>query len=129
MASKTRPIRPTAKAIYGAQYGSGSDEDEEYVGTKSARIPSKFGNCRIDFSKLELVSLQRYRKAYKLPDHPAASRDDLLAAIMRHFANVYVDEDETLIKFAMACRRNGQRLGLGSIAKKPRTGSAKPRGR
>jgi hypothetical protein len=38
----------------------------------------------------------------------------------------YVDEDETLIKFAMACRRNGQRMGLG--AKKPRTGSVKPRG-
>jgi len=40
----------------------------------------------------------------------------------------YVDEDETLIRFAMACRRNGQQLGLTGI-KKPRSGSVRPRGR
>lgn len=39
-----------------------------------------------------------------------------------------VDEDETLIRFAIACRRNGQRLAL-SGAKKPRAGSVRPRGR
>jgi hypothetical protein len=36
----------------------------------------------------QLVSLQRYRKAYKLPDHPAASREDLLTTIIRHFSDV-----------------------------------------
>jgi hypothetical protein len=40
-----------------------------------------------------------------------------------------VDEDEILIRFALACRRNGQRLGLNGGVKKPRAGSVKPRGR
>ena len=31
-----------------------------------------------------------------------------------------VDEDETLIRFAMACRRNGQRVALTGVAKKAR---------
>lgn len=39
-----------------------------------------------------------------------------------------VDEDEILIRFALACRRNGQRSGLNGV-KKPRAGSVKPRGR
>jgi hypothetical protein len=39
-----------------------------------------------------------------------------------------VDEDEILIRFALACRRNGQRLGLNGV-KKPRSGSVKPRAR
>lgn len=86
----------------------------QYLGSKVGRSSRRLGNSRIDFSKLEvgmlwpvacshfdcsascnvllacaqLVSLQRYRKAYKLPDYPTASRDDLLQAIMRHFANV-----------------------------------------
>jgi hypothetical protein len=40
-----------------------------------------------------------------------------------------VDEDEILIRFALACRRNGQRLGLNGGVKKARAGSVKPRGR
>jgi hypothetical protein len=34
------------------------------------------------------VSLHRYRKAYKLQEHPTATREDLLSAIVRHFANI-----------------------------------------
>eukprot|EP00878_Enallax_costatus_P002363 GHUV01002539.1.p1 GENE.GHUV01002539.1~~GHUV01002539.1.p1 ORF type:complete len:136 (+),score=7.06 GHUV01002539.1:265-672(+) len=133
-AAKTRPPRSTAVAanmswaVHNAGHYSGSEEEDDYLGSKAGRSSRRMGNSRIDFTKLELVSLQRYRKAYKLPDYPAASRDDLLQAIMRHFANVYVDEDETLIKFAMACRRNGQRMGYG-VSKKPRNGSVRPRGR
>ncbi|KAF8072940.1 hypothetical protein HT031_000600 [Scenedesmus sp. PABB004] len=157
MAAKARP---GARRAGWGPYGSGSDDDEEYLAGKAARNPRRLANSKIDFSKLDvsrgpavgaaarspcrpagpltprapplraaaaaqLNSLQRYRKAYKLPD--PSGRDDLLSAIMRHFSNVYVDEDETLIKFAMACRRNGQRLGLAGIGKKPRTGSVKPK--
>jgi hypothetical protein len=49
-----------------------------------------------------------------------------LLAVLPSLVLQYVDEDETLIRFAIACRRNGQRMGLG--VKKPRTGSVKPRG-
>eukprot|EP00775_Hariotina_reticulata_P013674 gene13674-13796_t len=136
MATTGRPMRPAAvkaqtffgNLSQGGPYADGSDnEDDEYL-AKQGRNPRRFANSRIDLTKLELVSLQRYRKAYKLPDHPAGSREDLLTTIIRHFSDVYVDEDETLIRFAMACRRNGQQLGLASI-KKPRSGSVRPRGR
>ncbi|WIA29160.1 hypothetical protein OEZ86_011671 [Tetradesmus obliquus] len=116
-----------ARRTMNQAYGH-SDEEDEYLGKTARNGAARRFNLasRIDFTKLELGSLQRYRKVYKLPEHPTATRDDLLAAIVRHFSNIYVDEDETLIKFAMACRRNGQRMGLG--VKKPRTGSVKPRG-
>lgn len=107
-------------------YGHSDDEDE-YLGKNARNGGARRFNLasRIDLTKLEPASLQRYRKAYKLPEH-TANGNELLQAIVRHFANVYVDEDETLIRFAIACRRNGQRMGLG--VKKSRTGSVKPRG-
>lgn len=45
-------------------------------------------SCNVMAICSQLVSLQRYRKAYKLPDYPTTSRDDLVQAIIRHFANV-----------------------------------------
>lgn len=84
--------------------------------------------AQIDLNKLELGSLQRYQEVYKLSNRPAANRDDLVALVVGHLSSVAVDEDETLIRFAIACRRNGQRLALSGV-KKPRAGSVRPRGR
>lgn len=61
-------------------------------------------------------------------DATATSRSAAAATAAAAAAVQYVDEDETLIRFALACRRNGQRLGLSGAAKKPR-GAVRPRGR
>jgi hypothetical protein len=135
----------------------------------------------------QLGSLQRYQEVYKLKNRPADSRDDLVALIMGHLANVVrrrtggpyraskqagvracmtassahaslppvawpccpwpatnsppasrgttthttqaVDEDETLIRFAIACRRNGQRLALNGVKKARASSVSRPRAR
>lgn len=85
-------------------------------------------NIWIDVGKMETSSLERYYRTYKLSESPIYSRDELVPLIVQHLTELNVDEDEILIRFALACRRNGQRSGLNGV-KKPRAGSVKPRGR
>jgi hypothetical protein len=72
-----------------------------------------------------IPSYDSWRKELAASDDITSAAAVLLPAALPACVTQYVDEDETLIKFAMACRRNGQRMGLG--VKKPRTGSVKPR--
>lgn len=82
----------------------------------------------INLDVLETSSLERYYRTFKLSDSPIYSRDELVPLVVQHLTELNVDEDEILIRFALACRRNGQRLGLNGV-KKPRSGSVKPRAR
>jgi len=132
-----RPVRPAALRAahtffsggYNGQGGSASEDDEEMYGgsrppprTSSRRMP------KIDFTKLDTASLNRYRKVYKLGGDNAVTKDDLIHLVARHFANTSVDEDETLLKFALALRKQSSNKILGQAPKKPRT-AAKPKGR
>lgn len=104
--------------------GSGSEDDEEQpMGRPAPRATRR--QPKVDFHKLDAVSLQRYRKSYKLGEAPPTSqKEDLIPAVARHFASQVVDEDETLLRFAMALRKSSQqtRVGGGQPLKKPRNG-------
>lgn len=115
---------------YNGQAGSGSDDEEEmYGGNRPPPRASTRKMPKLDFTKLDTASLQRYRKAYKLGhDNSALSKDELIILVARHFANTSVDEDETLLKFAMALRKHSTNKIIGQAPKKPRT-AAKPKGR
>lgn len=133
---KKRPVRTSAMRNAGlngalnGQQGSSDDEEEHQAMVKppprvTRRLP------KVDFSKLDATSLQKYRKHFKIGDLPASSsKEDLVSAISRHFASTAVDEEEILYTFAMALRKNfvQGRTGQHPGVKKPRNG-AKPRGR
>ncbi|KAG2425318.1 hypothetical protein HXX76_013734 [Chlamydomonas incerta] len=57
------------------------------------------------------MSLLRYRKVYKLGDAPAtATKEDLLPAVSRHFAQQVVDEEEVLLKFVLAVQKHNKQM-------------------
>eukprot|EP00741_Cyanophora_paradoxa_P002477 tig00000076_g2401.t1 len=70
---------------------------------KERKTPSTF----VNFSKLDIKTLQRYRKHFRLQldgkTHP--NKSDLVAAITKHFASHTVDEAETLATFIAAAKR------------------------
>ncbi|KAK9907961.1 hypothetical protein WJX75_000632 [Coccomyxa subellipsoidea] len=75
----------------------------------------------VDFSKLTLASLKRYRHIFKLGDVPGGTKEDLIPAIQRHFAQQVVDEADILIAFASTVRRQSLEYN-GIPMKKPRNG-------
>lgn len=109
-----------------------SSEDEEHEAPAAPRPPARASSRRqpkVDFTKLEITSLQKYRKAYKLGDAPAStSKEDLIPPIQRHFASQAIEEDEVLINFALALKKHTMQSKTGGVSKKPRNGpKPKPR--
>eukprot|EP00877_Chromochloris_zofingiensis_P000084 jgi/Chrzof1/10076/Cz04g26070.t1 len=134
---KKRPMRPSALRAqtivtnggYTSHMGSDSEADEELLNRPPPRASAR-RTPKIDFTKLETISLMKYRKTYKLGETPTNSaKEDLIPAIQRHFASTVVDEDETLLKFAIALRKNSGNKTIGQLTKKPRNPPTKPKGR
>mmetsp|Transcript_18817 Transcript_18817/g.41183 ORF Transcript_18817/g.41183 Transcript_18817/m.41183 type:complete len:169 (-) Transcript_18817:277-783(-) len=118
-ARNERAIRSTAKGSGGnqatqyaqgsqsrkrrtAQGGSASSDDEECPGQRnSARQLSQ-----VDLSRLEASSLRKYRRVYKLGDMASGlTKEDLVAAVSNHWQTQVVEEQETLLAFAMTLRQ------------------------
>lgn len=94
------------------------DYDEVYVPQRAStrRRPG------VDFTKLTLASLKRYRHIFKLGDVPGGTKEDLIPAIQRHFAQQVVDEADILMAFAATMRRQSLEYNGAPLAKKPRNG-------
>ncbi|PNH11264.1 hypothetical protein TSOC_001887 [Tetrabaena socialis] len=62
---------------------------------------------RVNFSKLDINSLRRYQRVHKVVGVPqAATKDQLVAAITRHFAQQVVsDELKVIAAFVTAVQR------------------------
>ncbi|GIL85457.1 hypothetical protein Vretimale_10613 [Volvox reticuliferus] len=112
--SDRRPQRPSALRAQGAFQAAASSDDEGMEGrqTRSTRRV-----MRVDLSKLDTQSLLRYRKVHKLGDTPAtASKEELIPAVSRHFAQQVVDEEEVLLKFVLAIQKHNKQLRqLGAL--------------
>tara|TARA_B100001540_G_C15402255_1_gene459420 strand:+ start:194 stop:445 length:252 start_codon:yes stop_codon:yes gene_type:complete len=58
--------------------------------------------------------LRKYRRIYKLGEvQNGGTKDELMPAVMRHWNQTILDEDETLVAFAFALRKQAT-TGLGS---------------
>ncbi|PNW88941.1 hypothetical protein CHLRE_01g051450v5 [Chlamydomonas reinhardtii] len=101
-----RPPRQTALRANDAFVAAASSDDEGGRQTRSRRT-----GPRVDLGKLDTMSLLRYRKVYKLGDAPAtATKEDLLPAVSRHFAQQVVDEEEVLLKFVLAVQKHNKQM-------------------
>lgn len=73
---------------------------------------------RADLSRLEPPSLRKYRRLYKLGEvQNGGTKEELMPAVVRHWNQTIIDEDETLIAFALALRKqaiSGISSGLGA---------------
>ncbi len=70
-------------------------------------------------------SLRKYRRIYKLGEvQNGGTKDELMPAVMRHWNQTIVDEDETLVAFAFALRKQAT-TGFGSSYGVSRTSTMK----
>jgi len=91
-----------------AHTNSSSDDDAEGAepaprapATQRQSARRKLG---VDLSRLEPLSLKKYRKCYKLGDGNA-TKEEMLPTVMRHWQNQVLEEDETIYAFAFALRK------------------------
>ena len=68
-------------------------------GSSSSRIP--FG-LTVDFCKLDMAALKRYKRHYRLKVRPNVTKGELANAVARHFASQTVDEADTISLFMCA---------------------------
>jgi len=74
---------------------------------KSVVKPVSAGKCTlhmttINFSKLDSIALQKYRRHYKLVLGPSPTKEQLVRAVRAHFSGQTVDENHVLIGFILA---------------------------
>ena len=62
------------------------EEDEGGGGGGDAR------NLTVDFSKLDMATLKRYKRHYRLKTRQNVTKTELAVAVARHFASQAVDE-------------------------------------
>ena len=72
-------------------------------GSSSSRIP--FG-LTVDFCKLDMAALKRYKRHYRLKVRPNVTKGELANAVARHFASQTVDEADTISLFMCARARH-----------------------
>lgn len=122
-----RPVRPSALRAQqtfvtnGAAYHD-SDADDDLENRPATRTSRRL--TKVDLSKLDITSLQRYRKYYKIEGGGQGStKDELLPSVARHFANQMVDEETVLLQFVVAVQRHSrqqqQMKAAVPMAKKP----------
>lgn len=101
--------------------GGSSDDEERNVVATPPTHPTQRTSARrkpnIDLLKLEASSLRKYRRVFKLPElGTGVSKEDLAPAIIKHWQNhlVVEDEYETLLSFAMTLRKQSIASGGAS---------------
>jgi hypothetical protein len=108
--SKSAPprTRPTRQAAQQNKYTESQEEPQ-----LNDTLPSSYGtdggdpNARVSLDKMKIQSLRKYAKVYDLNMvHPQSSREDLLAAVKRHWAGAHVSE-EGVVQNLMRMRTRG----------------------
>lgn len=108
---RKRAVRgPAPRAVVTAngRAGSpGSDEEDVEVALPPQGTRPTRRRPGVDFSKLDTTSLRKYRAHYKLTEvAPNSSKEDLIPAVARHFADqVVMDEEDTVVSFCLSLKR------------------------
>ena len=74
---------------------------QKYLGVSRS---SRRNQSRVDLSKLEVPTLKKYRRVFKLNGN-VESKEELVPAVARHFAQQVVDEDDILLNFAFSLKK------------------------
>eukprot|EP01102_Stenamoeba_stenopodia_P018676 TRINITY_DN6897_c0_g1_i2.p1 TRINITY_DN6897_c0_g1~~TRINITY_DN6897_c0_g1_i2.p1 ORF type:complete len:138 (+),score=31.67 TRINITY_DN6897_c0_g1_i2:55-468(+) len=59
----------------------------------------------VDFSKLELSTLKKYKRYYKLRTRSSSNKAELVAAIAKHFQTMQISESQILETFVYLIKR------------------------
>ena len=92
----------------GAGAGAGGDASRPR-GEKDAR------NLTVDFTKLDMATLKRYKRHYRLKTRQNVTKTELALAVSKHFASQTVDEADTISLFMYSARAGS--LDLAAVAR------------
>lgn len=63
------------------------------------------------FSSLQVQTLRRYKKFYKVPTRPGMNKAQLADLISKHFRTIQVKEKEVLTYFIYSVKNNSNKNG------------------
>ena len=86
-----------------------ADEEEEPIASGAEAAPRPRGekdarNLTVDFSKLDMATLKRYKRHYRLKTRQNVTKTELALAVAKHFASQTVDEADTISLFMYSAR-------------------------
>jgi histone deacetylase complex subunit SAP30 len=62
----------------------------------------------VDFSKLDMAALKRYKRTFKLRTRHNSTKVELIAAITKHFTTLHVNEVEIIEAFLETMNSNNE---------------------
>ena len=65
----------------------------------------------VDFTKLDMATLKRYKRHYRLKTRQNVTKTELALAVAKHFASQHVDEAETIQLFVYSARSSTLQYG------------------
>lgn len=90
------PSRNKAKKPKRAEDG----EDDAEAGNREKEARSLI----VDFTKLDMATLKRYKRHYRLKTRQNVTKTELALAVAKHFASQTVDEADTISLFMYSAR-------------------------
>ena len=84
----------------------GEDEGEAAAseGGRGGRSEKDARNLVVDFTKLDMATLKRYKRHYRLKTRQNVTKTELALAVAKHFASQTVDEADTISLFMYSAR-------------------------
>ena len=99
--------RTTAKAKK-PKRGEDDEDASGTAGNESSRPPMRgekdARNLTVDFTKLDMATLKRYKRHYRLKTRQNVTKTELALAVAKHFASQTVDEADTISLFMYSAR-------------------------
>ena len=96
-ATKAKKQKTNGEEEEPADAGSAGEQGRPR-GEKDAR------NLTVDFTKLDMATLKRYKRHYRLKTRQNVTKTELALAVAKHFASQTVDEADTISLFMYSAR-------------------------
>jgi histone deacetylase complex subunit SAP30 len=85
-------------------------DDDETNNTKKSAEDKAAAALTVDFSKLDMVTLKRYKRHYRLKTRQNVTKPELAHAIAKHFATQTIDEADTISLFMYSARASADSI-------------------
>ncbi|KAI7854204.1 Sin3 binding region of histone deacetylase complex subunit SAP30-domain-containing protein [Circinella umbellata] len=76
------------------------------------KVYKDYNNSIINFNSLDMTVLRKYARVHKIKSPPNCNKEDLVAAVSRHFANQTVKEVDAITCFLYTARYRDSVLRL-----------------
>ena len=98
--------RTTKAAAKKPKHAGDEEEAGDMGGMDSARPRGEKDarNLTVDFTKLDMATLKRYKRHYRLKTRQNVTKTELALAVAKHFASQTVDEADTISLFMYSAR-------------------------